>query len=215
MKKLAATLLIGSTMVASACVIRESAPASGGGGGVAATGGAFSPTVVKNQAVKLVGLGPEDAFLPDQARIIGLECYADDTTTQKRDGYWAGPFTCGDQDFFFYQVSLAPGSLPARVNAGGGGVGGGLASSWPSSVPAVDPNWTETVSYIGIGTFVQVVGLSSEDAYKGNEGEHIGKVCRADSKLNNNGGGYFGGQVQCQDGASPYYFKAKMRILSR
>ena len=213
MKKIAAaTLLIGSTMVASACVIREPAASSGGGGTVAASGGSFSPTVVKNQAVKLVGLGPEDAFLPDQARIVGLECYADDTTTQKRDGYWAGPFTCGDQDFFFYQVSLAPGSLPAR---GGGSSGGSSSSGWPSSVPAVDPGWTETVSYIGSGTIVQVVGLSGEDAYKGNEGEHIGKVCRADGKLNNNGGGYFGGQVQCQDGASPYYFKAKLRILAR
>lgn len=211
MKQLAlASLLVTSTITGAGCVIKQGAPSnSGGGGGASYSGGAaISPTVVKDQAVKIVGLGPDDAFLPDQSRIVGLECYADETSTQKRDGYWAGPFTCGGQDFFFYQVSLAPGSLPARS-------GGGGSAGWPSSVPPVDPSWTESVSYIGSGTVVQVVGLSGEDAYKPNEGEHIGKICRAEGKLNNNGGGYFGGQVSCQDGASPYYFKAKLRILSR
>lgn len=205
-------LLVVATLMPSltACVIHRVASTP------PADPASLGDTVDAGTPVTVVGVHPEDAYKPLEKQLRGRACVASDLLTRQQSAagtYYSGSVNCDAEGFYFYKVQLA------RRDGTRAAVGSGVPSqpghdaAWPTQVPKVDPNWIETVDAVHAPAFVQIVAIHADDAYKSDEAAHVGRVCRVTNTLDNNGHGYFGGAVICQDGEDFYYYKARIRIL--
>ena len=195
---------------APACIIQRVAPTKPN------DPSALGDTVDAGTPVTVVGIHPEDAYKPLEKQLRGRACIATDLLTKHRTAagaYYSGSVNCDADGYYFYKVQLtrrdsASTSVGAAVLIESGG-----DTPWPTMVPKVDPNWIETAAEVPGDTFVQIIAIHADDAYKSDEAAHVGRVCRATNELTNHGNGYFGGPVDCQDGEDFYYYKARIRIL--
>lgn len=203
-------LLAALTATAPGCVIqRVTTPAP-------PNAAMLGDTVDAGTPVTVVSIHPEDAYKPLEKQLRGRACVASDLLTRQRTAtgtFYAGSVNCDADGYYFYKVQLSrreggTPSLSAAVLAPADGV-----APWPTHAPKVDPSWLETAKAIDSPAIVQIVAIHADDAYKSDEAAHVGRLCRVINTLNNNGNGYFGGAVICQDGEDFYYYKARVRIL--
>jgi hypothetical protein len=158
----------------------SSAPSSGDG--------RASGAIASGTKLKLVDLSSEDAYYSDKSRIVGKSCTATGNLTDHGGGWYGGAIKCDDgSSFYFYKVGVSV-SGGAKADSGG--------SKLTGSVPR--------------GTRVRITDIAADDAYYSDRTSIIGKVCTTGDATSDNGGGWHGGPISCDDGSSYYFYKAAL-----
>jgi len=62
-------------------------------------------------------------------------------------------------------------------------------------------------STISTGQKFRIVALHPDDAYYPDRVNILGKHCSAGAQMNNQGPGWYSGEVDCDDGTDYYFFK--------
>jgi len=156
---------------------------------------ALRRSVLAGEAVRIVGLAPEDAYYEDRGGIVGKACYPTDDMSQNADGWHGGPMKCRDgDDYYFYKVALA--SDPTHASQE-------LTRPPSASLPEVRGTLED-------GTRVVVRGVSDEDAFYPDRADFLGKECKVTGDLHpQDTEGWYGGGLTCK---KKYYYFYKVQV---
>jgi hypothetical protein len=171
-----------------------------------APGDSLRRSVKAGEAVRIVGLSPEDAYYPDRGLIIGKACYPTDDMTQNADGWHGGPMHCWDgENYYFFKVALA--SDPTHSSQD---LSGARAEGERPSLFGTYPGLPDVPGTLADGTAVVIRDVSSEDAVFGDRADFVGKECKVTGDLHpQDDEGWFGGGLTCK---KKYYYFYKVRV---
>lgn len=145
--------------------------------------------VAGGKKVTIVDVSSDDAYYSNRLDLVGMVCTVDGDLHRNEDLWYGGGMKCPDGGKYFYKVQVASGKAKVGAAAASGGrLSGSIAS----------------------GTRVTITDVSSEDAYYADRGSIIGKSCTTADATSDNGGGWHGGQIHCDDGESYYFYKAAL-----
>jgi len=149
--------------------------------------GANTAPLSEGTRVKIVALHPDDAYHSDAARIIGTVGVVSGGLTSS-DGCWmGGGFTADDGNYYYF--------YKAAVTVLGGG-----SAPTPTGERFMG-------SMVSTGQRFRIVALHPDDAYYPDRVNILGKHCHANAQMNNQGPGWYSGEVGCDDGTDYYFFK--------
>ena len=134
--------------------------------------------IPSGSGVRIVGIGPDDAYVNDRAKIVGLVCTADGDLDSSDGVHHSGSLKCVDgQTYYFYQVRLLAAAAP----------------SYGSTIPE--------------GSTFTITGLSAEDAFYEDAPALVNLQCTATSPLTETGTGFYGGDARCSDGEDYTFYQ--------
>ncbi len=174
------------------------------GGVGAGTGTKAHASVPAGEKVKILDIGPDDAYVADKATIIGKTCVTDTESTYY-DGDWhGGGVHCTDgSTYYFYNAAYEDlGPNP------GGPIGAVAPTPTTPTPPGGPPPAGATLTELPSGSRVKILDVAPDDAYYSDKASIIGKTCTLQDTSSVKDGGWHGGQIGCDDGSSYYFYKA-------
>ncbi len=157
-------------------------------------------TVAANERVQILEIATDDAYYTDRATMVGVTCTTDGESTHQGEAWHGGSLKDCDNGstYYFYKAAyLDLGPAPA--------VAGTLVPAIPG-LRATRP--------LPSGTRVKILDVHAEDAFSSDRSTIMGKTCRLDGESSLKDVEWHGGQVNCDDASSYYFYKAAYEELA-
>ena len=157
------------------------------------TGAATSAKFKDGEKLTILDIAPDDAYYSSKGTIIGLRGKASGEVFNAGGCWYSGGFTADDGTYYYFAKT--------QVKMGG--------------EPPIDLKSLKayTGAVLKAGAWVILLDFAAEDAYYKDRASIVGKRCKVDTgTLGPTSGGYYGGNVLCEDGSSYYLFKAKVAL---
>lgn len=90
---------------------------------------------IESGEVTIVAIGPGDLFIKREAELVGKACRVTKPLTRGASGYYAGELTCGNNRYYFAEVSVVRGPVDVLVGVGS------LPPPGPPGRPQVGERW--------------------------------------------------------------------------
>ncbi len=136
---------------------------------------------------------PEDAYSSNKAAIVGASCIAGADMYRTEGQWWAGSATCIGTSYYFYKMAFDLSSVGATP-----------ASTWGSATAPAS---------LFPPTQVVIRDIGTDDIYAAQRALLVGQTCTVAAELHRNDAEWYGGDVNCANGAYYYFYKVAFDVV--
>lgn len=135
----------------------------------------------------------DDAYVSEKVTLVGASCVAGSDMYRTEGQWWAGSATCNNKSYYFYKMAFDVTTVAA----------GDPSSAWGSAT---------TPDSLYPPTQIVVRDIGTDDIYASQRALLVGQTCSVAAELHRNDGAWYGGDVNCANGAYYYFYKVAFDV---
>lgn len=162
---------------------------------------AFTGTIPKGTAFKIIEVSVDDSYYSDRADIEGKTGTTTSEMTVDDDGYTSGSISTSDgKSYYFYKVKLGKNTSGTSSTTS--------TKTTPKTTTPAKPVKFVTGTILK-GTSVYVAEISTDDSYYSDRFDIVGKKGKVKENMTMKEDGYYAGDFTYDDGSTAYFYKVK------